>query len=987
MRRIAERFFVNCILVSTLWSAQFAWAGDGISRFGDAAATYGTGLSTSGQAVYDPNQPSKPGFETLRGNGAMGGYVLGHGGIVPKSESVTVGGSLKSRDRDYVVDYTNGTIVFTQPVRVSEAARVSYRYYTKAPAARILATVPSLSLVDSNNIGMDFTYAYRAAGADGGFDLATYGVRTIRSFSKGTAIKSMMYFSAPQQGTERVDDLAPLQKAAPKKESKESLTGRFMIHEGSFGGERLKLNFAYQDISSGFSGFQALRDAKVEPTAILNQLEKEKGLRRMNVGLAFASGSGGGNLGMGEIQDGSGSLSTKSFNFTFNRGDFSYESRGMDKTFARLNNLSAQEKDSMALSILRQFNPKATAKQITENDRKRIAQEAGLRRDSQRLNLTAGKDMALAVQSFSVGDENGAISRRAISFTGENAKFFLMTQDIDKGFGKIKNLADVEKKEFGNEVGMRRMNFGGSYKAGSLQTELFSSKVSDGSASISRRQLAIAGKSFKVKANFTDIDSNFTRIADLADPDRKTLEGYVGYKKTDLTGSFAFNKNLALDAFYLTAHNAAEQRQRNQLMTNLVYTHSSGMKFAWFRDSYSSTSPTGIISGYRRQTFNIERKFGKLAFANAIQDVCEKVEVDGVPITAIVRKYHLDAGKDRKLSLVYDYKGQDFGTGKFENLTDYTADYKPLANLSFKTTFHELDKGVDPSEEVRSHSLKWEIRKDLTFSADLMERSTNNNNDGGATSLSLSGPITDRLGPFTDVKIAAEYRREDKNGISQEGGESLKFEANVLKGSLIAEYGGIISSPTSHVANSGIAFISDRDGKKPYHFNFACKSREVTPGKRIIVRNYGLDAKLNDKTLLTYVQKSNGDAADGTLEPLGMEEMKLTTALSKDLSFVCGFKKQRDYAKRLGTYLMDAGISGKLSNGASLELGFGINRNIAPTGGGHGNSFRLKYDRQVSADNFLSLEAQATKWTGVLQPGQIGTDILVRLDFKRVFDL
>lgn len=1070
MRRIAFGLFVNCILALTvLWSVQVVWSDSGVSAFSGNAAT-------AEQPQQSASQASRPAFETLRGNGAMAGYVLGHGSIVPNSESVTVAGSLKRRGRDYLIDCANGTIVFSQPVRTTESVRVSYRYYENGAASRNVTAVPSMALLATRNVGMDFTYAYRAAGAGGGFDVATYGVRTVTQLSRSARLNSLVYFSAPQQGTQRVDELALLEgRPQSKKESAESLSGRFMVHEGSFGGDKLKLSFGYQDISKGFSGFQALRDAKAAPDELLNALEKEKGLRRTDLGLAFApSGGAQAKLGMSCVTDGSagidtrslsfdsgrlkldfnhrqidrtftrfqdlretdrqqlarekgitrtsfglafahkaglsedqwsrlsaltlkdrtGSLSARSLRLSFGSASVSYDTRSVDRGFARMADLSADEQATMLAAIYRQFDPNATAASVTDADRARIAQEAGLNRTNLAFNLATGKDAKLLVQSVSISDENGGISRRALSYSDKNLHFYALTQDIDKRFGRLASLAAVEKLHFGNEYGMRRLSFGGGYKSGSFQTEFASSTVSDGSASMTRRSLNLLGKGFDVRANFTDIDSSFARISDLADADRAALAEYRGYKKTDVTGAFKLGKSIALDAFYMTANNASEHRDRNRLRTNLTYSFANGARIGFFRDAYSFRSDKGNIASYRRQIISAESSFlGKLGLMSFSQDVCEKQDLDGTPITAVVQKRRLATDQKRRLCLLYDYKGQDFGTGKFENLTDFTLGYKLGARLGFKSILHAVDRGDDPSEVTRTNLLQWEIGKGLNFSAEMTDRTTNTHTDGGLTRLSLTGPLASRLGPFTDVKIAAAYTGVGGNGIKQADGtlpkanQSFKFEAGLLKGSFAAEYASVGKSPRDRLATSGISFSSDRDPKLPYHFNFAHKSRELASGRRIAIRNYGLDCRLGSGTSLTYSRRDYTERPDGMIDATAVEDLKLTSKLGKDWNLVYGVKRQENLALRQGTCLTDLAITGKMSGGAAVEMGFGINRTLDPKTPRRGNTLRLKYDRQVSADNFLILDFQCTKWSGVLRPGQFGTDILARIDFKCVFSL
>ncbi len=926
---------------------------------------------------------------------------------------------------------------------------------------------PTLMPISGNKIGLDFAFAHRGVDASG-YSLTTYGVRAVSNLNEKSSIRSTVFFSNPYESSPRDRIIAMLDNKQLQQQSKETLTGRLMIHEGSFGKDKLKLSFAYQDISSGFSGFQSMREAKYAPEEIINQLEKEKGIRRLDVGLAMATGTNSQvSLGVSQVQDGEGAIQsasaayeslklkanfstrridedfkrfsgireqnrdqlarekgmnrtsfslafaskldlpedkwnrfqmlslgdkTGSFNvrtlsFSMGKASFSYDSYGADSSFKRMADLSPEDKTNYALAIHRQFNPNADIKQITDADRAEIAKMAGIDRTSLRLSFETGKDSNLALQSFSINDGAGSIDRRLITFNSKNAHFYYMSQEIDKSFSGMRIFAAIERSNFGNEVGMNRVNFGGGFKSGDITAQFASSQVDDGKASITRRSVSLAGKSFNIRANFTNIDPNFTRISDLSDPDRAALEMDRGFHKTDISGSFKIGNQITLDAFYMTASNPTAKIDRNQLRTNLVYTAKNDMKFVWFRDVYEVTRQQGFNPSYSRQFFSIQRRFNALGFLSFSQDVCEKKLIDGSDVCAVVQTRHYDNGKNGRLNIAYDYKGQDFGDGRFDNLTDYVVEYKASKNLSVKTSFHEVDRGNEPSETVRTNSIQWELKKELNFSADIIDRETNNNNDGNITRLSLSGPIADRFGPLSNVKLSALYYSENKNGQAIKGNEAIKIEATLLKGYFTAEYAGVTTTPHSSLATTGFSFVSDRDEKKPIHFNVAYKTREIAPGKQVLIRAYGIDAKINKNTSLTYVLESNKERPDGILDPVGLEELKIKSKLGKQIDFIGGFKKQQDYARHLGSYLMDVGLSGKMNNGATFELGFGINRSMNIGEEYSGNTFRIKYDHKVNENHYLLLQAQFTKWQGKITPGHFGDDVLIRIDFKRVFDL
>ena len=83
---------------------------------------------------------------------------------------------------------------------------------------------------------------------------------------------------------------------------------------------------------------------------------------------------------------------------------------------------------------------------------------------------------------------------------------------------------------------------------------------------------------------------------------------------------------------------------------------------------------------------------------------------------------------------------------------------------------------------------------------------------------------------------------------------------------------------------------------------------------------------------------------------------------------------------------MTVGLTGQLRNGAAFEVGLG--RSLTGTGSvvTSGNTLRLKYDHQVSADRFLVAEASVTHWNKVSPITGEKVDVQGRLDYRANFD-
>ncbi len=80
------------------------------------------------------------------GRNEQGPYTLSRRAVVPHSETVIIDGARAFRLTDYQIDYAKGTIVFTDPLAVSHAARVEYSFDPQNSAVNLRALDAPLSL-------------------------------------------------------------------------------------------------------------------------------------------------------------------------------------------------------------------------------------------------------------------------------------------------------------------------------------------------------------------------------------------------------------------------------------------------------------------------------------------------------------------------------------------------------------------------------------------------------------------------------------------------------------------------------------------------------------------------------------------------------------------------------------------------------------------------------------------------------------------------
>ncbi len=96
--------------------------------------------------------------DMIAGNGTVGPYPLSWKHVQFGSESVTLDGATLHWGADYAFDPDQGTITFTHPLPVTEAAEVGYGYDTTTAQEQVGQSVP-LSLALNRNLSLDGQFA------------------------------------------------------------------------------------------------------------------------------------------------------------------------------------------------------------------------------------------------------------------------------------------------------------------------------------------------------------------------------------------------------------------------------------------------------------------------------------------------------------------------------------------------------------------------------------------------------------------------------------------------------------------------------------------------------------------------------------------------------------------------------------------------------------------------------------------------------------
>jgi hypothetical protein len=771
-------------------------------------------------------------------------------------------------------------------------------------------------------------------------------------------------------------------------------TDQMLSQSGDFRFGGVRLQMVYQNVGQDFTRFSALRQNLTMSDTALQQLEQQRGIKRMGVALQLASGTqpATGTIPNGlyfnTVQDNSGGYWSRGLNFGSKAVGFFADVRGSDAGFQRMKDLTDGEKTDMALQIKRQFDPTATAQQVTEADKAQLLKQAGLERSSYGLRFGAGATSNW-LQMLNISGEGGGIQRNTLRLSGKSFHMVAFRQSIDEGFSKLTAMTATELQQFGNERGMDRLSISGDAKIGkNIASTLAFSKVSDKNGGLTRHSLGLTGKTFSVKANYLNIDPKFTRIRDLADADKLTLLPDLGYRRTDLSASYTGIKGLSLKTFILSARNSSQKLDRGQFRNDIVYTPNANTKLSLLNDQFDYTSDAGAnLGSYLHRNIALDHKFGKGLSFSGMRDTMDIRTAAAPTVAALRQTLHLATDSTKSLSMTADRNRLTYVSGKFENTTQMNVRYGVGKSLLVAATHLVVDRGTDPSVTADSCNLQLTAKSGVALIASVTKQALSNNQGAGSQKLSVQSAPIKKLGLFSNAKLSAGISMDQSAAGAANASSLAKIDAGALGGNLMVEYAGRQSAGKSVASMVAYKFASDRDAKKWMHFDVLYKNRMDALGKPVLVRAYNVDAKVLSNTTLTYSYYTYQEAAAGAITPVGGSAIHLATKMASGCNLVIDYKKDDNYLYKTVVNPFTIGLAGKLSHDGSYELNIGRSRGGTTAAMVEGQTVRAKYSHQISSDHFLNFEAALTRWNGTNPTLQMTNDLEARIDYKANINL
>ena len=518
-------------------------------------------------------------YFTVKTNGRT--VYLKYGGIVENSEIVCLNTAVLNKSKfDYSIDYDSSTVTINKStLKKGDVISVSYYYkpnVAKGSGAK-KSNIPMFTFAGSGS-SLNFSMGYDSVDAVSG--AVSYGTNLSSSLNGILNFNSHIYQSSIEG------------------ENGEKLSGAFNLHDMQLNMGNATLSLGYQDISSDFSGMNYIRSNSNIDGNLINQLEKEKGLKRNNIGLSYSMGENSSfNLSHDNVNDSNDSISNTAASYKSTNLEVDFSTSKVGTNFVRFTD-------------------------IREADRESLSKEKGLERTSWggKYNFGAG---LLSYTHSAIKDSGGSIKNTAMSFASGNFELGYTNNNIDSGYSSFSGLREGDRDTLAKERGLDRTGLNAKYNFNNLGVINFSQNtIKNDEKKINSNNLSFIGERFELSMLNRNIEKGFGNYAGLARyAEAGQWNAEDGMKKSAY--QLKYNTGTTEIPFWQTFYTANLKNDEGSLSTNILDLSYKNLQFGYASlDSNDGFNRMYAMDGFEKNRFSAlaKKMFNYNIDPNAVDD-------------------------------------------------------------------------------------------------------------------------------------------------------------------------------------------------------------------------------------------------------------------------------------------------------------------------------------------------------------------------------
>ncbi len=305
--------------------------------------------------------------------------------------------------------------------------------------------------------------------------------------------------------------------------------------------------------------------------------------------------------------------------------------------------------------------------------------------------------------------------------------------------------------------------------------------------------------------------------------------------------------------------------------------------------------------------------------------------------------------------------------------------------------------GLTDSSTV-SVGIKSEPGKNITIAAKFDETHDDGKNTREQADISIGNAKPLTLGPLRELTIKAGYASLNDKRLLQNETMTGHAAWKLWKHEFLLDYGGfskLDGKTLTETTSRTYSFKTDPGPQRWFHGNFLYKVRTLADGKDYQVRKFGADALLFKKTRLTYAYSILPENDKGEMQPTETGELALSRALTPQSKLSLFYRLNNHQPELLGkpdpatsTWTRAVGVGYEGALGVKSKWGLALSRESNGYGlfSDRSDRLRVSYERQLGADNFVSLATEYRTHDGRDADGKdLHGEVRATLDLSRHF--
>jgi len=709
--------------------------------------------------------------------------------------------------------------------------------------------------------------------------------------------------------------------------------------------------------------------------------------------------------------------------------------------FNSLNRVDEQAKrpeaDVHIASIAAMYGPGVAPR---PEDRAAFNLGAGIDRQFASLSAQPFKGWKVDFSSLTLNGERDAGKVQSATVEAGKVRLEWRKQELGDRFDEFSRLMNFERTRLGNIAGLDRSDFGLQMDLGrGRKLNASQTGIDSPNGGARRTAIAFADSRLEVNVNAREVDSGFTNINHLVDPEKDFLATLQGYNQRDAKLKWQILPNFKIEGTMYEAVN--DQLDIHSRIRNLAldWKMDARTHLTYYTHEQSSNDPVNVLFANETQRITLTRDLGALG---RISFHDERIDYAGVQ-TNLVDSHRQYFGYQANLTKTTDFKSEQtrtvFANGTEDRVSSNSVSTAVAKNLGVSITDVDVDRhGADRDERRRNYGFWYDFGKGLRFSYGYARQLVGENGasqstialgenavgmqpnqaggikqanvggvmvggaqgvnswdaDGrtqGFTNVALSVAKPFSLGPLQDVKLHMGMDTASDRAKYLKENQLFQFSGIVAGAKLGYEYVGQMHQTGVRGIDRAFRFESDANKNNFLAATVFYKVRTLPWDDQIMIRNFNFTMRPSKSLELVHKLETNPEQARGDVilgsVPIAARSNRWELNYKKDKNLTLGASWAELINDQSKALTRTGGVNMTLfeSTGSPLSLYYGVEQAQGNVQRRTQQRYHLRFDQRPGPNQSLNFFVGNISYEGAYAETQRVNNWSFRLNYQLRF--